>query len=245
MFLRTIQVEEYERGLRYRDGRFVDLVGAGRYREWDLPFLNVRVVKVDLRQRLLAISGQEVMTQDNVTLRVNLIGRFQVSDPIKAVQGVVDYAGQIYTDLQLALREQVSAWTLDALLTSKGALATALVEVARPKAVTYGVDLLEAGVKDIVLPGDMKVILNQVLTARKTAEAALIQRREEVAATRSLANTAALLEKNPTLLRLKELEVLERIMQGRGNTVVFGLPTQALDVLHRLPQGTAQNGAAP
>jgi regulator of protease activity HflC (stomatin/prohibitin superfamily) len=78
---------------------------------------------------------------------------------------------------------------------------------------------MAVGVRDIILPGEMKAILNQVMEAKKKAEASLIQRREEVAATRSLANTAEMLQKNPTLMRLKELEALEKIV-GRGASIV-------------------------
>lgn len=239
MLVGFIQVEEFERGLLYRDGRFERVLGPGRYRTWNVPFLHVRITKVDLRRRAVAIHGQEVMTQDKVSLRMNVVGQFQVVDPVKAVHAVADLQDQLYTDLQLALRDLIGGVTLDALLADKGAVARALLETVRAKAVVYGVDLLDAGLKDLILPGEMKTIFNQVLTAQKAAEASLIQRREEVAATRSLANTAAMLEKNPTLLRLKELEVLERIMQGRGNTVVFGLPTNALDLVARSSQDKA------
>lgn len=231
LLTRVIQVEQYERGLRYRDGRFERVLEPGRYREWDLPWLHVRVAKVDLRRRPIAIYSQEILTQDRVSLRMNLVGVFRVIDPVAATHEVADAQGQLYTDLQLALREIVGAAGLDALLADKGAVSAQLLERARSKALRYGIELVDAGLKDLILPGEMKEILNRVLTAQKAAEAALIQRREEIAATRSLANTAAMLEKNPILLRLKELEVLERIMQGRGNTVVFGLPTNALDLI--------------
>jgi regulator of protease activity HflC (stomatin/prohibitin superfamily) len=232
MFLmRVVQIEQYERGLLYRDGRFVRVLDPGRHREWSVPFLHVRVTKVDLRQRPVAIHSQEIITQDRVSLRMNVVGCYRIVDPVKALHEVADAPGQLYTDLQLALREIVGAIPLDALLADKGSVSAELLARARDKARLYGIELVDAGLKDLILPGEMKEILNRVLTAQKAAEAALIQRREEVAATRSLANTAALLEKNPILLRLKELEVLERIMQTRGNTVVLGLPTNPLDLL--------------
>ncbi len=244
IFFGVIQVEEFERGLLYRDGRFERLLGPGRYRVWNVPYLHVRVEKVDLRRRTVSIHGQEVMTHDKVTLRMNVVGKYQVVDPVKSRHAVADLQDQIYTDLQLALRDLVGGVTLDALLADKGAVSRALLEAVRAKAIEYGIDVQDAGLKDLILPGEMKAIFNQVLTAQKAAEAALIQRREEVAATRSLANTAAMLEKNPTLLRLKELEVLERIMQGRGNTVIFGLPTQALDLIPRPSADKAGSGGA-
>ena len=102
-----------------------------------------------------------------------------------------------------------------------------MVAAVKEKALAYGVNLVEAGVRDIILPGEMKAILNQVMEAKKKAEASLITRREEIAATRSLANTAEMLAKNPALMKLKELEALEKIAASGAKIVLapkaFGL----------------------
>ena len=130
-----------------------------------------------------------------------------------------DYAAQLYGDVQLALRDGVGALELEAVIGQKGRLGELVTMAAKEKALEYGVELIEAGVRDLILPGEMKTILNQVMEARKKAEAALILRREEVAATRSLANTAEILAKNPVLMRLKELEALEKVA-ARGASIV-------------------------
>ena len=203
-------VEAFEKGLRFRDGRFVEVLEPGRYRVRRL-FVEERIEKVDMRQRTLVLNGQEMMTLDKVTLRLTSLATLRVKDPVAATLKVDNYAAQLYSDVQLALRDHVGALELDALLAAKSRLGERILEEVKLVADGYGVEVLNVGLRDVVLPGEMKAILNQVMEARKKAEASNIERREETAATRSLANTAQLLEKNPTLMRLKELEVLERI----------------------------------
>ena len=135
---------------------------------------------------------------------------------------VKDYVDALYRQLQFALRAAVGTRTLDALLSDKGALETNLFEATATSAADYGVTLKHAGVKDIILPGDMKDILNQVVSAEKAAQANVIKRREETAATRSLLNTAKLMDENPTLMRLKELETLEKVTEKVDRMTVFG-----------------------
>lgn len=215
-----VTIEAYEKGLKFRDGRFVGVLEPGRYRlAWFLA--KDRVEKVDLRLRTIALQAQEMMTLDKVTLRLTALVSLRVKDPVAAVLKVDNYLAQLYGDVQLALRETVGVSELEALLAQKAKLGDSILDPLRLKADGYGVEIVDIGVRDIVLPGEMKTILNQVMEARKKAEAANILRREEVAATRSLANTAQLLEKNPTLMRLKELEALEKIV-GNARSVVIG-----------------------
>ena len=214
-----ITVEAYEKGLKFRNGRLVEILGPGRYRVASI-WAKERIAKVDLRVRMLVLQGQEIMTADKVTLRLTAMAKMKVIDPAAALLSVDDYAGQVYADVQLALRAAVGGLELEALLGQKGLLGETVRAAVAERARGYGVDVLDVGVRDLILPGEMKAILNQVMEARKKAEAALILRREEVAATRSLANTAEMLARNPTLLHLKELEALERIV-GHGGSIVI------------------------
>jgi regulator of protease activity HflC (stomatin/prohibitin superfamily) len=219
-----ITIEQYEQGLLFKNGRFVEVLDPGRY--WK-PFGGHRAVKVDLRNRMLTIQGQEMMTADKVTLRMNALVKFRVANPASAVLRVEEYVSQLYADAQLALRAEVASQTLDDLLASKAAMGPRVLRVLAPTAREYGIEILDLGLKDLILPGDIKEILNQVIAARKRAEAAVIERREEIAAVRSQANTAELYEKNPVLLRLKELEALEKAL---SKTVLVGPP---LDLLRK------------
>ena len=128
----------------------------------------------------------------------------------------------LYREAQLALRAVIGARELDAFLTDKDAVTSALAESIRPRANELGLELISVGIRDLILPGEMKDLMNKVTEAKKAAEANLIARREETAAMRSQANTAKLLADNPTLMRLLELEVLERVAANSKLNVVLG-----------------------
>jgi regulator of protease activity HflC (stomatin/prohibitin superfamily) len=136
-----------------------------------------------------------------------------VVDPVKAKTELTDIESFIYKELQFALRGAVGTRSLDTLLEDKGAIDSAVADYIRAKTTEYGIEVDSVGVKDIILPGEIKTILSKVVEAEKAAQANVIRRREETAATRSMLNTAKVMEDNPVALRLKELEVLERIAE--------------------------------
>jgi regulator of protease activity HflC (stomatin/prohibitin superfamily) len=143
-----------------------------------------------------------------------------VLDAVKARATVSNFVDYVYKELQFALREAVGMRTLDELLTDKG-IVDREVAASAAKLEAIGLAVRSVGVKDVILPGEMKTILNQVVEAEKLAQANLIRRREETAATRSLLNTARLMEENPTLKRLKELETLEKIVEKVDKITVY------------------------
>jgi regulator of protease activity HflC (stomatin/prohibitin superfamily) len=214
-----ITVQAWEKGLKFRDGKFVGVLEPGRYRlaRW---LAKDEVLKLDLRVQALTIQGQEILTADKITVRLTVLAKYRVGDPVAALMKVDNYVGQLYGDVQLALREAVAARTLDELIVEKAAMGAKVLGALQLTAAAYGLELSEVGVKDLILPGDLKEQFVRVIEARKKAEASQIERREEVAATRSLANTAQLLEKNPTLLKLKILESLEKIARSGAKIVL-------------------------
>jgi regulator of protease activity HflC (stomatin/prohibitin superfamily) len=216
-----VDVDEHEDVLLFKDGRLIETLGRGRHVFWK----NVGKVTwkaVDRREQTADVAGQEIMTADKVTLRVNLLVVYQVSDAVKAVTTVADYAQALYREAQLALRAAVGTRLLDALLADKESVGGEVKNAIAARAAEFGVIVRSVGLKDIILPGDMKTILNQVIEAEKSAQANLIKRREETAAARSQANTAKLLAENPVLARMKELEVLKDVLEGAKLTFVLG-----------------------
>jgi regulator of protease activity HflC (stomatin/prohibitin superfamily) len=220
-----ILIGQHEKGLLYINGRFQRLMEPGRHKISRL-FRRIHVTRVNMQIRSVQVSRQELMTSDKVTLRVNLIGRYRVRDPEVAVHEVEDYEAWLYHDLQMALRDAVGALTLDELLSKRGDLGRSVAAEIRGKAEAYGLSIQDVGLKDVTLPGDMKEILNQVIQARKRAEAAQIERREEVAAVRSQVNTAEMLQKNPVLMKLREMELMEKVLAGYNSKIVLGLPAR-------------------
>lgn len=208
-------------GVLTLDGKFVDVLPSGRYAFWKNE-RDVRVFVEDLRERVIDVGGQEILTADNVSLRVNALAAYRVVDVRKAVETTADLAGLLYREVQLALRAAVGTRDLPTLLASKEAVAEELVAAVRERAGEVGVDVVTVGIKDLILPGDMKTLLGRVTEAKTAAEADLIRRKEETAAIRSQANTAKILENNPTLMRLRELEVLETVAKSTKLEVLLG-----------------------
>jgi regulator of protease activity HflC (stomatin/prohibitin superfamily) len=219
--LEAVTVEAGHAGLCFKDGRHEATLAPGAHAFWKGAG-KARVFDVDLREQVVDVAGQEIMTADKVTLRLNAVVTFKVADPLKAVSAVEDYRQALYREAQLALRGVVGTRELDALLGDKDAVARELVGLVRGRAAGFGVEVVALGIRDVILPGEMKDLMNKVTEARKAAEAALITRREETAAMRSQANTARILESSPTLMRLRELEVLEKVSEKANLTVVLG-----------------------
>jgi regulator of protease activity HflC (stomatin/prohibitin superfamily) len=218
----VVLVRPWERVLVYADGALAVELEAGRHglSRWRRELC---IERIDMREQNLQAAGQEMITRDKVSLRLNLMLEFRVVDPVKAAHEVVSLRDALYTEMQMVARDVVGSMLVDELLEARGRLAAQLSEPIRTRAAGWGVQVLRLDVKDVVLPGDMKLLLNQVIEAEKKAAAQVILRREEVAATRSLANTARLLEQNPVLLRLKEIEVLKELAERVPNlTVVVG-----------------------
>ena len=206
-----VTVREHERGLKYVQGRLAQTLVPGRYAFWSNPEARVDVSNIDMRAQQIALAGQELMTRDKVTLRLTLTIEYAIEDPALAVQAVASLRDALYLDVQLAARQFVAGVTLDEMLDGRDAMTRFLREDAVPKARRFGVRIDSVGVKDVVLPGEMKTLMNRVIEAEKEAAANVILRREETAATRSLANTAKVMAENPVLLRLKELESMKEI----------------------------------
>ncbi len=220
-------------GVLFIDGRYVETLSPGEYAFWKGP-AEAKVAEVDLRESMVDVSGQEIMTADKVTLRVNAVVTYKIVDARKAISQTDDVRQALYRDTQLVLRGVVGARELDAFLSDKDAVAKEIEDNVRRRAGELGLELASVGIRDVILPGDMKELMNKVTEAHKAAEANLIARREETAAIRSQANTAKLLGESPTLMRLRELEVLEKIASnGKLNIVLSdkGLADKVVNLL--------------
>ena len=206
-------------GLLYVDGVLQKQLKPGRY-AFAKALRRIDVVAFDLRLQTLEVTGQEVLTKDRIGLRANVTGVYRVIDPLKAVALTADLKDFLYKELQFALRQVIGTRTLEQVLGDKLGINEAIAALLLPKLVDAGLQVLSVGVKDIILPGDVRELMNRVIEAEKAAQANVIKRREETAATRSLLNTAKLMEDNPILLRLKELEALEKVSEKVGNVIV-------------------------
>jgi regulator of protease activity HflC (stomatin/prohibitin superfamily) len=217
----AVEVADTAVGLLIVDGELVRVLTPGLHAFWKYQRA-LKTELVDRRVQSMEVAGQEILTHDKVSLRLNLTALWQVLDVVKARAQLTNFVEFLYKELQFALREAVGTRTLDELLGDKGVLDREIGNAVAARVEEHGLAVRSVGVKDVILPGEMKEILNQVVQAEKVAQANLIKRREETAATRSLLNTARLMDENPTLLRLKELETLEKVTEKIDKLTVFG-----------------------
>lgn len=208
-------VEAHEAGLLMIDGELKERLLPGRHAFWQVA-RTVKIAKVDLRPQPLEVTAQEILTKDRVGIRVTLTAFTKVIDPEKAVLAAADTSATLYRLVQFAIREAVATRSLDEIIGARDTIDREVQHFVAERAVALGIEVGEIGVKDVILPGDVRELLNKVVEAERLAKANLIRRQEETAATRSLLNTSKLMEDNPLLLRLKELEALEKLVEKVG-----------------------------
>jgi regulator of protease activity HflC (stomatin/prohibitin superfamily) len=230
-------IRQTQAGLLYENGKYVRTLAPGRYRISRWPGRMREIVRIDLRRTEMAIAGQEILTSDALSVRVNVAVSYRVIDAARAAHETANYYAALYSLVQIVLREEVQARTLDELLQDRSALSAALKERGQDGAREIGLELVSTGVKDIILPGDVKRMLSQEIEALRQGRAALVAAREETAAMRAKANTAQILAGNPVLLRLREIEALAQVSGGMGNTVVLAVPSDILRAFTPAAQG--------
>lgn len=228
---RRIVVFDYERGVVYRRGNFSRILKPGMY--WFFQRSDT-VQKVDIRTRFVTIPGQEVLSADNVNVKVSIVASYRIDEPYKALTSTVNFTESLYLILQLGLRDLFSSTPIEELLLKRSEISKRLFEKTSDKASDLGLILLSADIKDFMFPGDMKNIFAKVVNARNEGLAALERARGESAALRNLANAAKLLENNPNLLQLRILQAIE---SNSGNTIVFSTPHDISGVLQSKVKG--------
>ena len=213
-------------GLLYENGEYTKLLKPGMHKFKDpvqksrgffqapveLPRIDRSVVRVDVRQRSLTIKGQEILTIDKVAIRVSLLVYFKVEDAVAAVHNVASYEERIYEDVQLAARRYLASKSLDEILNDRNEISDNVRDVVMESAASYGVTIVRADVKDLVFPGNLREIMNQVLETERRAEAKLIQARKDA----EVARIKSEADQGMEVARLKaEMEQLR--MQAQAN----------------------------
>jgi len=221
IYYTKIEVTEYQKARLYFNQKLERILDTGTYYFWKTP-VKVYAGFVDTRLTQMDITGQEMLSADKVSLRINFVCNYRVTDCVRILTEIDDFAEQIHVAAQLALREYVGKYKLDEILENKAEMSDFVFAKLKAKEKDLFVEITDAGVKDIILPGEIREIMNTVLIAEKRAQANVITRREEVASTRSLLNTAKLMDENRTLYKLKELEYIERICENVGSISLNG-----------------------
>jgi regulator of protease activity HflC (stomatin/prohibitin superfamily) len=213
---RRFIVFEFERAILFKRGKYHHTLEPGTH--WYLtPIHTIR--KMDMRSRSIPIPGQEVLSSDNIGIKISLIGTYKIDDPVKATIEVNDCHQATYLELQVNLRDVVGAIPIDEFLSRRQDIGKQIFERSKDSLSKFGVLLEDVSIKDIMFPGDLKQIFAQVVNARNEGLAALERARGESAALRNLANAASAFEKNPGLLQLRTLQAIER---SPGNIILSG-----------------------
>ena len=220
-YVRAFTIDVFEKGLLFVEGEFVRILEPGLYKFWKNA-TSISIIKTDMRQLTMELNGQEILTKDKAQLRMNFTLQYKVIDIVKALIENKEFDKQLYLQIQLALREAVGKLTFDELMEAKDTISKEVLERTKENAIKLGLEIATCGIKDIILSGEIKDIMNQVLIAEKKAQANTITRREETASTRSLLNTAKLMEENTMLFKLKEMEYVEKIAEKINNISLSG-----------------------
>lgn len=218
-FVLDVNIPAECKAVVYYDGKPAEYLDAGRYFYWN-GAVKVTTATYSMRVQQLDINGQEILTKDKVGVRVNFTANWKIIDYKKLAEAYPNITQALYTAAQLALRDYLGGKTMDELLADRENIGNEILAELKKRAADMFVEIISAGIKDVILPGEISAIMNSVLAAEKRAQANVITRREEVASTRSLLNTAKLMDENATLRRLKELEYIEKICENVGEITV-------------------------
>lgn len=232
-FVIDVNIPREYKGIVYFDGKAAEYLDAGRYFYWN-GAVKITTQIYDMRVQELDINGQEILTKDKVGVRVNFTANWKITDYKKLAENYSDITRLLYTAAQLALRDYLGGKTMEEMLSNRKNIGDEILEELKKRTADMYVEILSAGIKDVILPGEISTIMNGVLAAEKRAQANVIMRREEVASTRSLLNTAKLMDENATLRRLKELEYIEKICENVGEITVdarSSILTQLADII--------------
>lgn len=213
-------INDHETALLFQHGRYLRALAPGRYRLWAMGH---EVKRVDTRAQTLLVQGQELLTADQVVLKVNALATFRVADALAMHRACADPAASLYMEVQLALRQVVAADAAETFLQQKTGLGEKLLALITPAAAALGLKADRVDIRDVMLPADLKRSYMSALQQRQESQASLEKARAETAALRTLANAAKLMRDNPELLPLRYLQTIQEVGSSMGNTLVLGL----------------------
>jgi regulator of protease activity HflC (stomatin/prohibitin superfamily) len=218
-------VQEYERGVIFRLGRLIGPKGPGLF--FIIPIVD-RMVKIDLRVVTLDIPAQEVITKDNVTVKVNAVAYFRVVDPSRAVVAVEDYRRATWQIAQTSLRSVLGQSELDELLIRRSEINQRLAQIIDEQTEPWGIKVGIVEVKDLELTETLKRAMARQAEAEREKRAKLIHAEGEFNASRQLADAAQIIGQEPAAIQLRYLQTLTEIAVEKNSTIIFPVPVDLL-----------------
>lgn len=219
------QINQYERGVRFSFGKFSGIMEPG----WRIVLPVVQTYqKVDVRTKAVDVPDQNAITRDNVSVRVNAVIYYKVSDAEKAIIEVEDFRYAISQYAQTTMRNIVGEVTLDELLSSRDKIADRIREIVDKETDAWGLKVQNVELKDVSLPAEMERTIGKQAEAEREKRAVIINSEGELAASQNIALAAQMLSQTPGALHLRTLQSINDMSSDQSNTVVYMVPMEVL-----------------
>ena len=219
------QVSEYERGIKFTCGKFSGIMEPG----WRLiipVFQSFK--KIDIRTKVIDVPEQEVITKDNVSVKINAVIYYNIFDASKALLGVENFHYAVSQLAQTTMRNIAGSVTLDELLTSREQISVNICKIVDEATDSWGIKVQNVELKDVALPGEMKRVIAKVAEAEREKQAVITKAAGELEASKNLAMAAETLSGSPGALHLRTLSTINDVSSDQSNTIIFALPIEVL-----------------
>ena len=219
------QVSAYERGVQFCFGKFKKIMNPG----WNivLPIIE-SYKKIDIRTKVIDVPEQEVITKDNVSVKINAVIYYNIFDASKAILEVENFHYAVSQLAQTTMRNSVGSVTLDELLSCRDKISSTICEIVDKASDDWGVKVHDVELKDVSLPGEMKRVIAKVAEAEREKQAVITKAAGELEASKNLAEAATTLSQSPGALHLRTLATINDVSSDQSNTIIFAVPLEVL-----------------
>ena len=219
------QISEYERGVKFTCGKFSGIMEPG----WRLVLpIFQSFKKIDIRTKVIDVPEQEVITKDNVSVKINAVIYYNIFDASKALLGVENFHYAVSQLAQTTMRNIVGSVTLDELLTGREQISVNISKIVDEATDGWGIKVQNVELKDVALPGEMKRVIAKVAEAEREKQAVITKAAGELEASKNLAEAAETLSASPGALHLRTLSTINDVSSDQSNTIIFALPIEIL-----------------
>lgn len=219
------QIDEYERGIKFTTGKFTEIMEPGWRFVWPV-FQNFR--KIDIRTKVIDVPEQEVITKDNVSIKINAVIYYNIFDASKALLGVENFHYAVSQLAQTTMRNIVGSVTLDELLTGREKISGEICLIVDKATDAWGIKVQNVELKDVTLPSEMQRVIAKVAEAEREKQAVITKAAGELEASKNLAEAAEKLSNSPGALHLRTLSTLNDLSSDQSNTIIFAIPIEVL-----------------
>ena len=218
-------IYEYERGIKFTQGKFTEIMEPG----WKFVFpIFQSYRKIDIRTKVIDVPEQEVITKDNVSIKINAVIYYNIFDASKALLGVENFHYAVSQLAQTTMRNIVGSVTLDELLTGREKISSEICLIVDKATDSWGIKVHNVELKDVTLPNEMQRVIAKVAEAEREKQAVITKAEGEKEASKNLAEAATTLSNSPGALHLRTLSTLNDLSSDQSNTIIFAIPVEVL-----------------